>query len=192
MKSVLERLTGVAGIDAAAVLDERGECLAFDGAGRALAIAMASREIVRGAMRSSTSRFSGDTRSLIARFDTCTLVVRRIEAGFLVVVGPPNLDMTTLGAAFPIAAAVKLVTMKMKRVMLEHARGLHTVEPAAVFRDEDEHEHEHEHEGAETQYDEPPAAEPVHDHRAPIESMVVPTLERSDDTLPSLDRAPGF
>lgn len=168
MKAVLERLTTVRGVGAAAVLDESGECLAFDGSGRALAVAMSSREIVRGALRANTAPFAGRTQFAIARFQSCTLVVRRMEAGFLVVVGTPDLDMTSLGASFPIAAALKLVTMKMKRAMLEHARAARV----AVREAEDQ--------------------EVVVERPPPIESMVVPSLGRSDDTLPSLDRAPGF
>lgn len=114
MKGVLERLTAVRGVRAAALLTESGECLAFSGSGRGVAIAISSGDAIVGALSKSTAPFAARTQALIARFTEHTLVVRRSGNDLLMIVGDPELDIGPLGAALPIEVAMRLLVMKRR------------------------------------------------------------------------------
>jgi predicted regulator of Ras-like GTPase activity (Roadblock/LC7/MglB family) len=109
MNDVLERLTTMRGIRAAAVFDEEGVCLGAHGDTTLAATGMSLRVLLSEA----TSRFASRATAVIARFDGGTLIVRRGRNAVLVVVGDPGIDMSIGGAGFAINIGLQVINLRL-------------------------------------------------------------------------------
>lgn len=114
MNNVLERLITAHGIGAAAVfLRDPGTTLSAGAPTMAKQLETVARRMAHaGANETSLAARAGMT---VVRCEQGTVVVRRNENATLVVLGTPDLDMSTAGAGFHIAVAFKVIGMRASR-----------------------------------------------------------------------------
>lgn len=114
MNGVLDRLIKAHGIGAAAVfLSDPGTTLAAGAPTMARQLETLARRMAHA--RATDDSFAARAGMTVVRCEQGTLVVRRNENATLVVLGAPDLDMSTAGAGFHIAVAFKVIGMRASR-----------------------------------------------------------------------------
>ena len=112
MKDVLERLTRVDGIHAAALFDADGTFLSAAGADDSSQRLARCHVRVRAAFGDRTSIVARTAYATVARFEHGTLVVRCGPHAMLVVLGERDLDLSPEAAGFHIAVALKVINVR--------------------------------------------------------------------------------
>lgn len=112
MKDVLEKLTCVDGIHAAALFDPTGNFIAAAGDEASARMLERCHERMREGFGDATSVVARTAYATVARFEHGTLVVRGAPHATLVVLGDRDLDVSVTAVGFHIAIALKVISVR--------------------------------------------------------------------------------